>query len=47
MLIPSPIADEVATNDVKPLTFMTTKLPQRSVNGLLCSLLNTVCGQIV
>ncbi|KAF2171088.1 hypothetical protein M409DRAFT_35897 [Zasmidium cellare ATCC 36951] len=33
---------EVATTDIKPLTYMTTKLPQRSVNGLLCSLLNTV-----
>ncbi|SMR59975.1 unnamed protein product [Zymoseptoria tritici ST99CH_3D1] len=34
--------NEVATADVKALTYMTTKLEKRVVNGILCSLLNTV-----
>ncbi|CAK3828394.1 Hypothetical predicted protein [Lecanosticta acicola] len=34
--------NEVAITNVKPLTYMTTRLDKRVVNGILCSLLNTV-----
>lgn len=34
--------DDIASSDIQPLTYITTRVGKRIVNGLLCSLLNTV-----